>query len=63
MTYAIFTRRRRGVPRVMHAVREGERQTICHMAIGLGTGLVADGDYWNNKPCSICWHSAYKSTR
>lgn len=62
MTYAIFTRRRRGEPRVMHAVREGERETICRHPIGIGTGLVRDGDYWNNKPCSICWTNTRKSS-
>jgi hypothetical protein len=54
--YAIFTRRNRnGAPRVMHAAREGARETVCKRPIGRGTGLVRDGDYHNNRPCRTCW--------
>lgn len=63
MVYAIFTRRRRGSSRVMHAVREGELETICRHPIGIGTGLVRDGDYRDNKPCLTCWPSPRKSPR
>jgi hypothetical protein len=54
-TYAIFTRRERGTTRVMHAVREGEQQTVCQLPIGRGSGLVRDGDYHDNRPCPRCW--------
>lgn len=59
MTYAIFTRRtKRGETRVMHAAREGASETVCKHPIGIGSGLVRDGDYWNNRPCPRCWPSA-----
>lgn len=60
MTYAIFTRRK---PRVMHAVREGEHQTVCGHPIGIGSGLVRDGDYHDNVPCPHCWPETNKSSR
>jgi hypothetical protein len=56
MTYAIFSRRGAKL-RTMHAAREGERHTICKLPIGRGTGLVRDGDYWDNRPCPRCWPS------
>ena len=61
MIYAIFTRRAKGRPRVMHAAREGAHETICKHPIGRGTGLVRDGDYWSNVPCRKCWPSTRPS--
>jgi hypothetical protein len=56
MTYAIFTRRQRGVTRTMHAVREATHATtVCGLPIGRGSGLVRDGDYHDNVPCPRCW--------
>lgn len=54
-TYAIFTRRQRSRPRVMHAAHEGASATVCDLPIGVGSGLVRDGDYRNNVPCPRCW--------
>lgn len=56
MHYAIFTRRFKGT-RKMHAVRVGETHTVCKLPVGVGSGLVRDGDYRNNIPCHICWNS------
>jgi hypothetical protein len=61
MTYAIFTWRTPRTERTMHAAREGARETVCHLPIGRGTGLVRDGDYWNNRPCPRCWPAAKSS--
>lgn len=56
MTYSIFTRKQRGKPRTMHAVRVGERATVCGLPIGVGTGLVRDGDYATpHVACPSCW--------
>jgi hypothetical protein len=52
--FAVFSRRARGW-RVMHAVRVGESATVCGLPTGVGSGLVRDGDYHNNKPCVRCW--------
>jgi hypothetical protein len=52
--FAVFSRRTRGW-RVMHAVRVGESATVCGLPTGVGSGLVRDGDYHNNKPCVRCW--------
>jgi hypothetical protein len=53
MVYAIFTRK--GSPRRMHAVEVGAHKTVCGLSIGIGTGLVRDGNYANNTPCAACW--------
>src|SRR3954449_5066852 len=59
MVYAIFNRDRpRGGKRLMHAAREGASETLCKHAIGIGSGLVRDGNYWNNHPCPRCWNAA-----
>ncbi len=58
MTYAIFTRRDRKGLRKMHSVKVGETVTVCGLPTGIGTGLVADGDYHNNVPCGECWPKA-----
>lgn len=52
--YSIFTCD--GRPRVMHAAREGAAETVCGLPIGIGSGLVRDGDY--SRPhvqCPRCW--------
>lgn len=55
--YAIFTRRMQKRSRRMHAVTPGSTATVCGLPIGIGSGLVRDGDYRNNVPCPTCWHA------
>lgn len=52
---AIFTRRSGKKKRVMHAVAPGASTTVCGLPVGTGSGLVRDGDYWNNVACLRCW--------
>lgn len=52
--YAIFSRRRPGQKRVMHAVKPDAGRTVCDLPIGAGSGLVRDGDY-HGMPCPRCW--------
>lgn len=50
---AIFTRKR---PRILHAVAPGATTTVCGLPIGVGSGLVRDGDYNGSTPCPRgCW--------
>lgn len=53
--YAIFTRRGRDGKRKMHAVKPDAHATVCGLPVGVGTGLVRDGDYRANVPCAVCW--------
>jgi hypothetical protein len=53
--YAIFARRGRDGNRRMHAAEPGAAATICGLPIGVGTGLVRDGDYRRSVPCRQCW--------
>lgn len=56
--YAIFSVCK---PRVVHAAREGSRETVCHHPIGRGSGLVRDGNYTGAIPCPRCWPAVRKS--
>jgi hypothetical protein len=62
MLAAIFTIRRRGQTRTMHAINEDASvwRTVCGLPIGRGSGLVRDGDYWDNRPCPRCWPTTAK---
>ena len=62
MRYAIFTRRGKDGFRRMHAVNVGGSQTVCGLPIGIGSGLVRDGDNRNNRPCGCCWETKTETT-
>lgn len=52
---AIFSRRGRNGVRSLHALEPGATATRCGLPVGVGSGLVRDGDYRNNIPCARCW--------